>query len=36
MANQERNVVSASTTAAKLPDGVIEFNTVKGGRYTVE
>jgi len=26
MANQERNVVSASTTAAKLPDGVVDLD----------
>jgi len=28
MANQERNVVSASTTAAKLPDGVIDLDAL--------
>ena len=28
MANQERNVVSASTTAAKLPDGVVDLDAL--------
>ena len=28
MANQQRNVVSASTTAAKLPDGVVDLDTI--------
>ena len=28
MANQERNVVSASTTSAKLPDGVVDLDAL--------
>ena len=28
MANQERNVVSASTTAARLPDGVVDLDAL--------
>jgi mannose-6-phosphate isomerase-like protein (cupin superfamily) len=28
MANQERNVVSASTTAPKLPDGVVDLDAL--------